>query len=129
MPEPPAHVIHWDWEPLPDDAVVVRGGPMTNENLAYNAASVFLDSGLRGICVGAGPVPAAAEDVAAGMPYRGQWISESTLGKLRRLGFDLVMVDEPTHAVLLLKSEALDADWEGWDRLREVFTAPRRLDN
>lgn len=121
------HVVHADREPLPDDAVVVRGGKLSSDVLANNAESVYLESGLRGICAGAAEMPSSAGAVAAAMPYRGMWFCEAKLGDLRAEGFDVVMVDDPPHCVILLDSETLGAEWDGWDRLRRVFTDPRRI--
>lgn len=127
MPEPRV-IVHSDWDPLPDDAVVVRGGPLhDNQHLAEHAASVYRESNLRGICGGAAPLPTTADDVAFGMPYRGSLISESTAGALRAVGFDVVMVDDPPHCVILVDSDQPDAEWEGWERIREVFTNTHRF--
>jgi hypothetical protein len=49
------------------------------------------------------------------------------LGDLRQEGFGVIMIDQPPHCVILLNSEDLGADWEGWDRLRSLFSEPRRI--
>lgn len=122
---------------MPNDAIAVRGGDLAGRNwlevLIGNAASVFLETGgeegggLRGVCGGAAPLPTTGETVAIDMPYRGDWYGETTVGALRGEGFDVVMVDEPPHCVLLLNSDDLGRDWEGWERFRSVFTIPQRI--
>jgi hypothetical protein len=119
-------VMHYDWEPLSSDAIVVRGGKMADD-LAYNAKAVFLESALRGICGGAAEPPMTALEIVLATPYRGSWVCEAKLGDLRQEGFDVVMIDDLPHCVILLNSEDLNADWEGWDRLRSRFSEPRHI--
>jgi hypothetical protein len=129
-------VIHDDWEPLSDDAIVVRGGRMANEDLALNLASVFLESKLTGLCGGAAEPPLAAEAILAQLEYDGNWLCESRLGRLRAHGADVVMVNEIPKCVILLKVDELGDDWvrsparliawQGWDRLKPLFSAPRQ---
>ncbi len=116
--------LHWDWPPLSDDALVVRGGPMDSEHLYLSAATVERETaGVWGLCVGAAD-GSTAYQIARTMPYRGKRMRVTSLGPLRAAGFDVVMVDEPPHAVLLLNGAPEDAAWEGWDRLRRLFTEP-----
>ncbi len=97
---------------------------MTNNRLWLNAKSVYLETqGTWGICVGAAD-SATALHIATEMPYRGDKMRVASLGVLRAAGFDLVMVDEPPHAVLLLNAEPTGKTWDGWDRLRSLFTEP-----
>lgn len=124
-------VIHDDWEPLSDKAIVVRGGKMTPDNLHYNAFSVLRESQGRlwGVCAGAADPPTSAVRIAAEMPYRGDWFCQGVLGQLRRAGFDVVMVDDAPHCVIRLGSdEWIDQGegWPGWGVLRNLFSPPER---
>jgi hypothetical protein len=133
-------VIHDDWEPLSDDAIVVRGGRMANEDLAQNAVSVFLESRrrLKGICGGAAEPPATMAEIKGQLPYKGDWACEARLGDLRGAGIDVVMVDTPPHCVILLDLSELGDQWFhsprtikawwAWDFLRPLFGSPQRID-
>jgi hypothetical protein len=67
----------WDWAPLTDDAIVVRGGDMNDRNLWLNAHSVFRETGgadkggVWGVCVGAADGH-SVETIAKAMPYNGE---------------------------------------------------------
>lgn len=110
---------------------------MANEDLAHNVASVFLESGLSGLCGGAAEPTTTATDIVEALPYQGDWCCEATLGLLRAEGVDVVMVDTPPKCVILLNLDDLGADWyrkpfalvnwEGWDHLRSLFSDPRRV--
>lgn len=117
--------LHWEWEPLSDGALVVRGGAMEDAKLWFNASSVFRETaGVWGICVGAAD-GATAYQIASLMPYRGRTMRVAQLGVLRSAGFDVVMAGDPPHAVLLLNMEPTGAAWDGWERLRVLFTEPQ----
>ncbi len=93
-----------------------------------NANSVMRETavegfGTWGLCVGAA-VDLTEDEVARTMPYRGDWICCSTLGRLRPR-FDVVMEGARPHAVLLLKAVPSGVDWEGWEDLRDRFDDPR----
>jgi len=55
------------------------------------------------------------------IPYRGQWMRRSILGHIRAKGFEVVMVDDPPHAIVLLKDEPTGDGWDGWELLRSGF--------
>jgi hypothetical protein len=95
------------------------------DDMAYNADQVLREAGLSGICGGAGDRGIGADEIAAGMPYRGSWYCESTVGELRAEGFDVVMIDDPPHCLILLNSEDTSIEWSGWDRLQALFSQPR----
>lgn len=117
--------LHWDRQPLSNEALVVRGGAMEDAPLWFNASSVVRETaGVWGICVGAAD-GATAYQIARQMPYRGKLMRVAPLGILREAGFDVVMAGDPPHAVLLLKAEPTGEAWEGWGRLRALFTEPQ----
>ena len=122
--------FHWDWPLLADDAVVVRGGTMLPSDLFDNATAVRLETvraelpdGTWGICGGAATDVSAAEIIHS-IGYPGKWMRQARLGALRMLGFEIVMVDEPPKAVILLGEAATGDDWEGWERLVSSFGPP-----
>ena len=117
--------VHWDWPRLSDSAVVVRGGQMFVDDMAYNAAHVLLESGLSAICGGSAGRGVSARQIALRMPYKGDWYCVARLGSLRAEGFDIVMIDTPPHCLILLNSEDTSIDWDGWERLRSAFSQPR----
>lgn len=99
---------------------------MVPADLWENANSVRLETadteppGVWGICVGASD-DLSADDIALAMPYRGRWMRRCVLGALREEGFDVVMLDDPPHAVLLLNDEPSGDDWSGWVTLDVLF--------
>jgi hypothetical protein len=121
--------VHWDLPRLSDNAIVVRGGQMFIDDMSYNAAQVLDEAGLSGICGGAGGARRSALTVARGMPYKGSWYCAARVGELRREGFNVVMIDDWPHCLILLKSPDTSINWEGWERLRSVFSEPRPSGN
>lgn len=129
---PPTPVLHWDWPPLSDDAWVIRGGINYDGQYLYERALIVRKSsaqgsypGTWGLCVGAAE-DLSPEFIALDWPYRGPWYTEARMAVVRQHGFDVVMCDEPPHAVLTLEDEPDGPNWEGWDRLRAVFSGPPR---
>ena len=95
------------------------------QQVSLETASGDRPEGLSAICVGVGA--GSLEDVARGMPYRGDWVRHSTVGELRRHGYEVHRLRDdahPAHAVLLLKNQPSGADWEGWEILATLFEAP-----
>ena len=128
----------WDVE-VPDSHVVVRGGrDMDREilhgnsvNVASRTRSENSGAGVPGICVGVG---LEQRETLARMPYKGSWIRTSQVGLLRKHGFEIVMIQEAeqlfsAHAVLVLETASSGPDWEGWERLYELFSAAVRLED
>lgn len=105
---------------------MVKGLYRNAESVRRETGSEGAPDGIWGICVAAAE-GAAPEEVAHQMLYRGEWMRRSVLGHIRDKGFEVVMVDDPPHAVILLeavillKDEPTSDDWEGWDLLRLVF--------
>jgi hypothetical protein len=117
--------LHWDMDLPSDDAIVVRGGHMRSADLHTNATSVnrltnLVGSPVWGICVGVAD-GMSAQEIAVAMPYRGDWFRQARMGDLVSVGFNFVLIDEPPHAVLLLKEEPTGDDWSGWDDVRVWF--------
>jgi hypothetical protein len=95
------------------------------DDMAYNARQVLLESGLYAICGGAGGRRQKASNIAASMPYKGDWYCAAEIGALRDEGFDVVLIDRRPHCLILLNSEDTTIYWDGWERLRSVFSQPR----
>lgn len=113
--------------PLPDDAVVVRGGVMNPPDLYVNAVTHFQNRGEY--CLSVFSIPEMSADEIAHVMVntcdvlRNNKIRESTVGALRAAGYDVVPSDYYGHADLRLFSEPSD---EHWDRLVTLFAPPRR---
>lgn len=110
--------------PLPNDAVVLRGGPIHGDKgsqvLYDNAYAEEQESGRWALSVFSWPGWTAAE-IADSWRYQGQPMQETTAGELRSAGFDVI--PEPrwegdTHALLMLEGEPTE---ETWERLRPCF--------
>lgn len=110
--------------PLPDDTVVLRGGPIHGEEgskvLYQNAFEEHLESERWALSVFAWP-GWTAEEIAASWRYRGMSMQATTVEILREAGFEVV--PEPrwegdTHCLLMLGGKPTEDDW---DRLRPCF--------
>lgn len=107
---------------LPDDAVVVRGGLMLAADLAISAQSHFDIEGVFALSVFS-VAGASAATIATTVPLRHSKIRESTVGRLRSAGFDVVSSPGPPgHADLVLSSPPTDDDWT---KLGAAFDPPR----
>jgi hypothetical protein len=109
-----------DTRPIPDDAMVIRGGQMLSADLVRNAEAhheEFPDDGFAiSVFVGIG---ISAMDLAASIPLPQKTIRLTTAGKLRDAGFRLAYDDETTlHANLYLPEQP---DEETFERLRSLF--------
>lgn len=83
-------------EPIPDDAIVVRGGRNRPEDLRRGTATH--PAGVTGVSVECGTV--SATQLASGVPHGSVGIT--TVGAIRAAGGDVVRTSgrSPTHATL-----------------------------
>ena len=65
------------------------------QQVSLETASGDRPEGLSAICVGVGA--GSLEDVARGMPYRGDWVRHSTVGELRRHGYEVHRLRDDAH--------------------------------
>lgn len=100
---------------LPDDAVVVRGGLMTAADLERSVQIHFDSEGSYALSVFS--VPGARTDaIAVGVPLRHSKIRQSTVGRVRAAGYDVVSsAGPPGHADLVLPNPPTDEDWTALD--------------
>lgn len=117
-----------DVSPLPNEAVVLRGGPIHGRDgsnqLWLNAMSEYLQSERWALSVFSWP-EWTAEEIAESWRYQGKHMQASTVEKLTEKGF--VVVPEPrwegdTHCLLMLGGEPTE---ETWERLRPCFGPER----
>jgi hypothetical protein len=106
---------------LPDEAVVVRGGMMELTTMKTNVMDHFYETGEYALSVWAIP-DCDADNIARQCPIRHGKIRESTVGAIRRLGYDVALSGEFGHADVKFAAEPTDEDYEA---LRAVFSAPR----
>jgi len=114
-------------QPLPGDAVVVRGGIMGDQQKLH--ASVLEEYGISiryGLSVFCHP-GLTAEEIAQFVGTT--WLPQSkmrptTVAALRAIGLDVVRDDAevPAHALVLFNAEPTHADW---DAVEQTFEAPR----
>jgi hypothetical protein len=119
-------------EELPDAAVVVRGGRMASfEEVQASAEDQFSQSeketgsGVYGVSVCSLPELSALEILYAipeGKLPHGSF-RETTVGKLRELGFDVVPSEWHGHATLTFSALPTEEDWR---KLNFVFSDPRK---
>jgi hypothetical protein len=109
-------------ERLPDDAVVVRGGLMIAADLVLGAQSHFDARGIYALSVFSVP-GISADEIARGVPLPHSMIRESTTGRLRAAGYEVVRSPGPPgHADLMLPNPPTDDDWRALDA---AFDPPR----
>ena len=109
-------------EPLPDDAVVVRGGLMLPVDLALGAQTHFDHEGFYAISVFSSP-GRTADEIATSVPLPHAAIRESTVGRVRAAGYDVVSSPGPSgHADLVFSTRPTETDWRTLD---EIFDLPR----
>jgi hypothetical protein len=104
---------------LPDDAIVIRGGRSARDTMMRSAELHFElegEYGLSAYCIPETPMEQIA--VAATLPHG--VLRASTVGDLRRRGFDVVP-DEPPHALIKLPNPPADSDLA---RVDECFGEP-----
>ncbi len=107
---------------LPDDAVVVRGGLMSAADLSLGAQTHFDAEGAYALSVFSVPGK-TADEIARGVPLPHSMIRESTVGRLRAAGYDVVSsLGPPGHADLILPNPPTDDDWQALDK---TFDAAR----
>lgn len=107
---------------LPDDAVVVRGGLMLPAGLALSVQSHFDTEGVYALSVFSVPGK-TADEIVSGVFLPHSTLRESTVGRLRAAGYDVVSSPGPPgHADLILPNSPTDDDWQALD---ETFDAPR----
>lgn len=91
-------------------------------DLALSAQSQFDVEGVYALSVFSAP-GMTADEIAEGVPLRHSMIRESTAGRLRAVGYDVVSSSGPPgHADLILRDSPTDADWQALD---EAFDAAR----
>lgn len=107
---------------LPDDAVVVRGGLMLAADLELSAQSHFDLEGSYALSVFSAP-GLSADEIAGRVPLRHSKIRQSTVGRIRSAGYEVVSsAGPPGHADLLLPHRPSDRDWHALDI---AFDPPR----
>lgn len=108
---------------LPDTAVVIRTGPMTDENMGRNAKLIQDETpGLWGICVASHPVM-TEEQITWSMTVKGKTVTVTTAGLIRAGGFPVVadLTGSETSAMILLGGPPTH---DTWDAIRACFPNP-----
>lgn len=109
---------------LPDDAVVVRGGTLRESDLLNSAEKAHLQLKRPGLSVFAADVPGPLALVELlGNRMLHQVVCVTTLGTLRKLGFELEQTFDPPHFTVWLDAEDLMASI---GLFRSAFSDPIR---
>lgn len=109
---------------LPDDCLVVRGGFMRNKALKISAATHYDEYDEWAWSFWACPGK-TADEIAAVADFDNDHIRESTIGRLREAGFEVVPdSDDDDHATVRLDGEPDDATCK---RLRDAFDEARPI--
>lgn len=114
---------------LPDDATVVRGGLMDRERTIKSAEAAFREIGVYGLSVWSVAGLTASEIVRHARTHDTETqrylphaqIRASTVGQLRRHGFDLEPDSPSGHYLLTIRTPPVDDDW---DALEQEFGEP-----
>ena len=108
-------------DPLPDDAIVIRGGVMTPRTMEVNAYTEYDETGVYALSVSSLP-DADFDTIAAAARLPHGQVCVSTVGRIRAAGYEVRQSEPPpAHADLLLPNPPADEDWEA---LLVVFDAP-----
>jgi hypothetical protein len=105
-----------DEPPLPDDAIVVRGGEMKNESLETAAGTNFDEFGEYAISVFSEVGLTARQIHEKYIVHRKARVSRA--GRLRGLGYELKPTHGPGHYDLVLPNPPSITEW---DNLRGAF--------
>jgi hypothetical protein len=106
-----------DEPPLPDDAIVVRGGEMKHENLDVAAGTNFDEFGEYGLTVYS-EEGLTAREIHAKYLSRYRKARVSTAGKIRQLQCELKPTHEPGHYDIVFPNQPSTDDF---DRLGDIF--------
>lgn len=106
-----------DEPPLPDDAIVVRGGEMKPESLEVAAGTNFDEFGEYGLTVYS-EEGLTAREIHAKHLSRYRKARVSTVGKIRHLHYELKPTHEPGHYDIIFPKQPGPEDFEG---LGEIF--------
>ena len=115
---------HEDVDPLrlPDAAVVVRGGLMFPADLETGALTHYDEFGRYALSVYSLP-GRTGDEIAVLVPLPHSKIRESTVGRLRAAGYEVVpSPGPPGHADLRVPNPPSRGDWQALDAL---FDPPR----
>lgn len=109
--------------PLRDEDVVVRLGYSRPTAIQRSARNHYLRFGIYGLSVYCLP-GMSGEEIAARLPHPHEVFRESTVGRLRRDGFDVAGPGPDGHCIVVLA----DVDEETCRRLERCFgpARPRR---
>jgi hypothetical protein len=106
-----------DEPPLPDDAIVVRGGEMKQESLEVAAGTNFDEFGEYGLTVYS-EEGLTAREMHTKYLSRYRKARESTVGKIRQLQCELKPTHEPGHYDIVFPKKPSPEDLDG---LRGIF--------
>jgi hypothetical protein len=108
--------------PLPDDAVVIRGGISAPDSLRKTALAHHDEEGDFAISVAS--LAGVDGDALAGLArFSHPRIRETTVGRVRAEGYDVVPDPPPDwHALIMLPHLPADDDWT---RISNSFDPPR----
>jgi hypothetical protein len=111
-------------DPLPDDAVVVRGGYMRSKSLLISATTHYEESRCTEWAWSFWCAPGkTADEIAAEADFAHDVICESTVGRIRAAGFEVESdSSSDDHCKIKLSGEPTDADCK---RLRDAFDEAR----
>jgi hypothetical protein len=98
--------------PLPDEAVVVRGGLSTPDTLHKSALAHYDEEGMFAISVRSRPDTAAEDLARVDPPLLYPKMRATTVGMLRGVGYDVVPDEPPpAHALIMLPRVPADDDY------------------
>ena len=120
-PDPPSEATA-DQDRLPDDAVVVRFGLSAPDVLHKTALAHHDKRGDFAISVASLP-DRSADELARLGALRHPRIRETTVGRIREVGYDVVPDEPPEgHALIMLARHPADDDYE---TISNAFDDPR----
>ena len=95
-------------EPLPDEAVVIRGGMMKLADLRNSVETTYRATDTHGLSAWAGVTDAEILEAINNIYHR--WVCITTAKRIRSAGYEVVLTGRPRHCTIKFEAQPTDED-------------------